>query len=164
MMREKTALFRIRPLQGVLCMLFGISVLTGCLPESQSVERISLDFPYGETRLLVDRQGEARLFYGELPESLAVRDGVFSVDSLYAGLQPRIQKVVPLGQHYGMVTLFLQDGASSEYFIFDRDFTEGLFFTACANLNDEAEKAKTVFDMVCRNRLGLGLPFHRSSS
>jgi hypothetical protein len=69
---------------------FGVLValaVSGCQPETETAESISLDFPNGETRLLVRRRGEARLFYAALPESLMLKSGVLDFDVLVGQLK-----------------------------------------------------------------------------
>ena len=41
---------------------------SGCNTQADRVTSISIDFPHGATRLLVERDGETYLFYGALPQ------------------------------------------------------------------------------------------------
>lgn len=124
-----------------ITLLFALSLLTlvGCGAPSNPVTSIVMDFPYGETRLLIQRDGEARLFYGALPQSQIVKPGTFDIDEIAAELQPRLSKVVPaeerpLGQPYGLVTLEFTDGSRQDYLIYDGAFADELFQTARENV------------------------------
>jgi len=121
----------------------GILLLVGCNTVSSAVTSVSLDFPHGETRLLVQRDGDTRLYYGELPAYKVVKNSTFDIDELFNQLQTRIHKVVPAeerptGQPYGMVTFGFYDGSARDYLIYDKSFAEDLFTTAQANLIDAA--------------------------
>jgi hypothetical protein len=135
---------RIMKLRSTLILLTGgILLLVGCNTVSGSVTSVSLDFPHGETRLLVQRDGDTRLYYGELPAYKAVKNGTFDIDELFNQLQTRIHKVVPAeerptGQPYGMVTFGFSDGSTRDHLIYDEPFAEDLFATAQANLVDAA--------------------------
>ena len=136
-----------------------VLLLSACRADAQSVDRISLDFPYGETRLLVRRGGEARLFYAALPEALMVEDGVFDFDMLFDQLQTRIHDVVPaeertIGKPFGMVTVWFRDGGYKDYLLYDGDFAESLFVEACRNLMPGREISETLYKMVCEERQG----------
>ena len=118
---------------------FSLLCLAGCSPPSNPVTTIVLDFPHGETRLLIRQDGETRLYYGALPQSQIVKPGLFDIDEIADQLQPRLSKVVPaeerpLGQPYGMVTLQLTDGSQQDYFIYDGAFAEALFQKARENI------------------------------
>jgi hypothetical protein len=134
-----------------------VLALSACRAAPRSVESISLDFPYGETRLLVRRGGEARLFYAALPESLTLRTGVFDIDALMDQLQPRLHDVVSgeqlAGRSFGMLTLTYRDRDAGDYFLYDGEFADGLFVTACRNVADDAEKQSTLYEKVCEDRL-----------
>lgn len=113
--------------------------LVGCGAPANAVTSIVMDFPHGETRLLIRRDGETRLFYAALPESQIVKPGLFDIDEIADQLQSRLFEVVPaeerpLGQPYGMVTLEFTDGSRQDYFIYDGAFAETLFQTARANI------------------------------
>lgn len=104
--------------------------LTDC---GRKVRYLSLDFPHGETRLWVRAGGEARLYYGALPDHHILQEGVFNVDDLYARLRPLLHKNVPAeqrpdpGVEYGMVSIRFNSGKRVDYLLFDRAFTEALF-------------------------------------
>ena len=51
----------------IALMILLVTWIVGCEEERSSIESISIDFPHGETRLLVERNGEAFLYYGALP-------------------------------------------------------------------------------------------------
>jgi len=115
-----------------LVLLLFLLVAAGCRKSDPSVDWITLDFPYGETRLHVERDGDARLFYGALPQSQGIDDDTFDIDTLYEELQTRIHEVVPaenrpLNQPFGSVAFGYTDGSSEEYLIYDGDYAEGLF-------------------------------------
>jgi hypothetical protein len=138
--------------------LFLIMVsLPACQPDSGIVESVSLDFPYGEARLLIRRGGEARLAYAELPDSLLVQYSIFNFDALMDQLQPRLYEVVTgdrvAGRPFGTATLDYQNGSTRDYFMYDSEFAEGLFLTACRNLFPGEEKKAPVFNMVCEERI-----------
>ena len=103
------------------------------------VTHISLDFPHGETRLVVRRDDTALLLYGALPRSQVVRRGTFDIDVVFQALQSRVHDVVPaerrpVGQAYGMVTFRFSDGSEQHHFIYDGAFAEALFQRARANV------------------------------
>lgn len=129
----------------------GILILSGCNAYDRSVALIALDFPYGGLRLLVQRDGETRLFYGELPAYQAVKKGVFDIDEVFKHLQTRLHNVAPaedrpIGRPYGMVTLGFKDGSKQDYLIYDGVFAKELFKVACANIvaEDESSAGKIV--------------------
>jgi hypothetical protein len=141
----------------IMVLLFFLVPLSACQPDSGAVEDVSLDFPYGEARLLVRRGGTARIFYAQLPESLLVKDGVFGFDALMEQLQPRLFEVVTgdrvAGRPFGTATLAYADGSTRDYFFYDSDYAETLFVTACRNLAAGEERKASVFKMVCEARL-----------
>jgi hypothetical protein len=49
-----------------------------------SLERISIDFPYGETRLIVQKDGAAFLAYGAIHQMRPHKKGTFDIDDIYA--------------------------------------------------------------------------------
>ena len=119
-------------------------ILSGCNTYGRSVALITLDFPHGELRLLIQRDGDTRLFYGELPTYRAVKNGTFDIDEIFKQLQTRLHDVVPaenrpIGQPYGMVTLVFSDGSKQDYMIYDGVFVKELFKVACANIVAEDE-------------------------
>jgi|WetSurMetagenome_2_1015567.scaffolds.fasta_scaffold538325_1 hypothetical protein len=152
--REK---FSVRLRFGILCLgIAAVLILSACRPVSGEAESVSLDFPYGEARLLVHRGDTARLFYAELPESLLVKDGIFDFDALIDQLQPRLYEVVTgdrvAGRPFGTATLAYADGSTRDYFFYDSDYAETLFVTACRNLAAGEERKASVFEMVCEAR------------
>lgn len=123
----------------LVILAFILLSLFGCYTDTNPVTSIVMDFPHGETRLLIRRDGEALLFYGALPESQIVKPGLFEIDEIADELQPRLSKVVPaeerpLDQPYGMVTLQFTNGSQQDYFIYDGAFADELFQTARENI------------------------------
>ena len=113
-------------------------VLSACNTDPPLVTWISIDFPHGALRLLVQREGDARLFYGALPTSRVIQKSPGNIDDLFQQLQPRLHDVVPaenrpIGQPYGMVTIEFSDGNQRDYLIYDETFAVDLFKAACAN-------------------------------
>jgi len=118
------------------------------------VESVSLDFPHGELRLLVRRNGETHLFYGALPASYTVVENTFDLDELLAQLQTRLYKTVPVeewaaGRPYGMVTIHFSDGSSREYLIYDEEYATALFAEACNNRLPAGDSSSAVLDRMC---------------
>ncbi len=118
-----------------------ILVVTGCKEEAGSIESISIDFPHGETRLLVQRNGDAFLFYGALPQRQRIKNGTFDIDELYDQLQGRLHDNVPREKwpnprsRAGMVQIRFQGKYKRDYLIFDEEvFTDRLFSKARKNL------------------------------
>jgi|GEM_PF-2691907 len=123
--------------------IVAVLLLAGCGQKDRSLIGISLDFPYGETRLLVQRDGEAYLFYGELPQSQVVKKDTFDIDRLFDQLQTRVKENAPaedrpLGQPFGSVSFHYEDGNSQEYLIYDGSFAEELFETARKNIESHS--------------------------
>jgi hypothetical protein len=123
------------------------------------VTSISLDFPHGEARVLVQRDNGARLFYAALPTSRAIQRGTFDIDEVYDQLQTRIYEVVPaeerpLGQPYGMVTIWFRNGNSQDYLIYDEEYANTLLRRACSNRVEEDDSAAELFEGVCSNVQG----------
>ncbi len=113
----------------------------GCDEKNSSIERISMDFPHGETRLLVQKNGDAFLFYGALPQSQKVKNSVFNIDELYTQLQPRLHDNVPRekwpnpNSKSGMVTITFDNNEQRDYLIFDEEeFADRLFNKAKNNI------------------------------
>jgi hypothetical protein len=118
--------------------------LMGADGEKGSLERISMDFPYGETRLIVQKDGQAFLAYGALPQLRKVKKGTFDIDDLYAHVQARLHDNVPREKwpnprsRFGMVQITWKTGAEKEYLIFDEEsFASELFDKARKNLVDQ---------------------------
>jgi len=131
-------------------------MLSGCNTDANPVTYIILDFPHGALRLLVQRDGDIRLFYGALPTYRTVKNGTFDIDELFQELQTRLHEVVPaedrpIGQPYGMVTVEFSDGSRRDYLIYDQVFSEGLFKAACANSVDTEDFADRIFTVECAN-------------
>ncbi len=146
-----------RPRFGLIVLgLTAVLALAACQAETDRVESVSLDFPYGESRLLVRREGNARLFYGALPQSLTIREGTFDIDRLMTDLRSRLQEVVTgdrmAGRPFGTVSLTFENGSARDYFLYDGEFAEGLLVTACRNLASGGE-ASSLYAMVCEDRI-----------
>ena len=116
-------------------------LLEGCSINSPVIESISIDFPHGETRLAVWKNGEAALFYGARPQHEIVRAGVFNVQELYKQLQPRLNPNVPRedwpnpSSTAGMVQIRFKEQDKIDYLIFDeKAFVEELFSKARQNI------------------------------
>jgi hypothetical protein len=134
-------------------------LVSACLPETRSVTSISLDFPHGETRLLIRRDDDALLFYGALPTSRAIKDGTFDIDQIYGQLKSRLYEVAPaearpLGRPYGMAMIGFSDGSSRDYLVYDGEFAEGLFVAACRNPAVGEESTNMVLERTCAQILG----------
>ena len=113
----------------------------GCNDNISSIESISIDFPHGETRLLVQKNGDAFLFYGALPQSQKIKNSVFDIDELYTQLQPRLHDNVPREKwpnptsKSGMVTITFDNNEQRDYLIFDEEeFADRLFNKAKNNI------------------------------
>ena len=129
-------------------------IVSACDTEPSPVTAIIVDFPHGALRLLVQRDGETRLFYGALPTHRAVKSDTFNIDDLFRQLQPRLHDNVsaenrPIGQPYGMVTIEFNDGSGQDYLIYDEAFAAELFQTACANLLEEEMFRDEVVTTAC---------------
>lgn len=123
---------------GVVLSLAGLATHAG---EATRVERITVDFPHGGSRLTVEAGGEATLAYGALPRTERVRPGVFDVRALHEELAPMLRPNVPRedwprpGGQWGMVHVELGDGRSRAYLIRDAgQRVRTLFQRARANL------------------------------
>ena len=123
----------------VLTTLFFLQM--GCNGKTSSIQSISIDFPHGETRLVVRRNGEALLFYGALPQHQKVKNSTFDIDALYKQLQTRLHDNVPREKwpnpksKAGMVTINFDNKAKKDYLIFDEEkFAERLFSKAKMNI------------------------------
>jgi hypothetical protein len=124
-------------------------IVSACDTEPSLVTAIIVDFPHGALRLLVQRDGETRLFYGALPADRAVKSNTFNIDDLFGQLQPRLHDNVsaenrPIGQPYGMATIEFSDGSEQDYLIYDEKFAVELFQAACANLVEEEPGAEII--------------------
>jgi hypothetical protein len=148
-MRHSSAVFA--------CALVIALAVSGCQPKTETAESISLDYPYGETRLLVRRGGETRLFYAALPESLLLKSDVFDFDTLMGQLKPRLHDVVTgdlvAGRPFGIVTVNYRNRSSGDYFLYDGEFAEALFLTACLNLSSDTQKQSLLYEMICKDKL-----------
>jgi hypothetical protein len=118
------------------------------------VTGIIVDFPHGELRLLVRREGKTRLFYGALPRHRTVQSNIFNIEDLFQQLQPRLHDNVPaenrpLGQPYGMATIEFSNGSEQDYLIYDETFAVELFQVACANLVEDEEFGSEIVIAVC---------------
>jgi hypothetical protein len=43
--------------------------------------------------------------------------------------------------------------SSGDYFLYDGEFAEGLFLTACLSLSSDAQKHSLRYEVICKNRL-----------
>ena len=123
--------------------IFLMALLTLCvgwIESSDSIESISMDFPHGETRLLVQRNGEAFLFYGALPSYQKIRKGTFDLDELYKQLKPHLHENVPRENwpdpksKAGMVTIRFKNKSQRDYLIFDEGLAKIIFDKAKGNI------------------------------
>jgi hypothetical protein len=136
-----------------------ILALAGCSTRANAVTSISLDFPNGGLRLLVQRDGDPHLFYGELPTFWSIRKGIFNIDELFSQLQSRLHENAPAegrlaGQPFGMVAIQLRDGSSREYLIYDEEFTGQLLKKVCLNRlpnQEENGSSEALFERECAN-------------
>lgn len=142
--------------------LLSVTVLAvmaaACNPSAPQVTWISVDFPHGELRLHVWREGDAKLLYGALPASLTIPNHIFDIDDLYQQLEPRLQDVAsaenrPIGQPYGMATIELSDGSERDYLIYDEVFALELFQVACTNAVENEKSGAEIITAAC-DRLG----------
>jgi hypothetical protein len=108
-----------------------------------SLERISIDFPYGETGLIVQKDGAAFPAYGALPQMRPFKKGTFDIDDIYAQVQARSHDNVPREKwpnprsRFGMVQITGKAGTEKEHRIFDEEeFASGLFDKARKNIVD----------------------------
>lgn len=129
-------------------------ILSACETDTTLMTRIIVDFPHGALRLLVQRDGETRLFYGALPNHRTVQSNTFNIDDLFQQLQPRLHDNVPaenrpLGQPYGMATIEFSDGSEQDYLIYDKPFAVELFQAACANLAEDEEFGAEIVTAEC---------------
>lgn len=130
------------PIVLTIALFLGVSVLAttgGCSANSNQVTSIIMDFPHGETRLLVKSDGTAFLFYASLPQHEEVRPNTFELAKLFNDLQDKIHPNAPMEERpvhaaYGMVTFRFSDGCEEDYLIYDGDFTEAYFEIARANI------------------------------
>lgn len=132
-----------------LCLAIVIVLLnlTACGSNASPVEMIIMDYPHGETRLYVERNGQARLSYGPHPQFQEVKTGTFKIDDLYQQLIPRLHDNVPREEWpdqksvAGMVTITYQDKTEKDYLIFDaKEFAEDIFNKARKNRLDPDPK------------------------
>jgi len=135
----------------LLCSVCALVLASGAATAGE-VSSISLDFPYGELRLLVQRDGEAHLFYGALPSSPVLAAGTLDIDTLFAQVQPKLHPVVPTEeQPFGMVTISFTGGGSRDYLIYDGDFAATLLGAACRNRIATGDAAEAVLARACAN-------------
>ena len=120
-----------------------VTGIMGCEEERNPIESISIDFPHGETRLLVERSGEVFLFYGALPTYQEVRSGTFDTEILYKQMETRLHDNVPRDEWLnprataGMVIISYKDQSQEDYLIFDEQYAEQLFREARENILNE---------------------------
>jgi len=133
----------------LIIMAVGVLILSGCITYDRPVALIELAFPPGGLWLLIRRDGDTSLSYGELPAYQVVKNGTFDIDEVFKKLETRLYDVVPTGnQPYGLVFLRFSDGSREDYLIYDRAFAKELFKVACANIvsKDEYPAVKLITD------------------
>jgi len=126
----------------LLAALLMLTLTTISVADPQSpLQSLTLDYPHGEDRIFLDDQGRCLLFYGALPQSQTVREGVFEMEKLFQTLEPLLHPNRPREEwpdpsaQAGMVTLRRVDGSSQDFLIFDQDaFAERLFERARTHL------------------------------
>lgn len=98
-----------------------------CLgPATAEVEALIFDYPHGEDRIHVSRDGATRLYYAALPQATKVRTGTITLDELYRKLKPHFHPNTPREDWpdpqatRGMVTLVHLDGSEETFLIFDQ--------------------------------------------
>lgn len=113
----------------------------GCERQSGTIERIIMDFPHGESRLMVERNGTTYLYYGSRPQFEVVSPGTFPIDTLFDSLKTRIHENRPREDWpdpqstAGMVTVVYESGEERDYLIFDEfEFARQLFGRARLNI------------------------------
>jgi len=117
-----------------------LTVCIGCLESSDSIESLSMDFPHGETRLLVQRDGEAFLFYGALPSYQEIGRGTFDLDELYKQLKSHLRENVPRENwpdpksKAGMVSISFKNKSKKDYLIFNEGLAKIIFDKAKGNI------------------------------
>jgi hypothetical protein len=132
-----------RGIHFIALMILFFPGIVGCEKEQSPIESISIDFPHGETRLLVTSNGEAFLYYGALPSYQKVRSGTFDIEILYKQLETRLHDNVPReewsnpGATAGMAIIAFKDQSEKTYLIFDRHFAEQLFKKGRENIIDK---------------------------
>jgi hypothetical protein len=142
----------------LVAVLLWLTALDAAVAQSpRPVRHISLDFPHGELRLLVDRDGPSQLFYAAAPLGREVIAGTFEIDTLRGQLTSRLLPVSaaetrPPGQVFGMVTLGFGGGDNEQYLIVDQAFAARLLTRACANLVDDRDAAGALVTSVCARR------------
>lgn len=146
----------------LLVITLGVLVLSACDTNTTFVAGISVDFPHGELRLLVQRDNETRLFYGAHPAHRVVQSNIFNIDDLFQQLQPRLHENVAAENRrsdlpYGMAIVEFSDGSEQDYLIYDKRFVIELFQTACANLLEEDESGAEIVTAECA-KLGSAPP------
>lgn len=131
--------------QLLVALLIALLALAGCRENRPAIASISLDYPHGETRLLVRRDGETLLFYGPRPQHQIIRQGIFDVDALYEQLRDRLHDNVPREEWpdpqsvAGTVQISYTDRTEQVYLIFDAEaFAERIFDEARRNVVGES--------------------------
>ena len=123
--------------------IFLMALLSPCVgwtESSDSIESISMDFPHGETRFLVQRNGEAFLFYGALPSPQKISTGTFDLDEVYMQLKSHLHENVPRENwpnpksKAGMVTIRFKNKSQRDYLIFDEGLAKIIFDKARKNI------------------------------
>jgi hypothetical protein len=125
--------------------MFQVSKCTAPL----SVDSISIEYPTGQSVLIVDRDGRARLVQvGQITGGVAepnteqaVRRGAIDIDWLYHNLMGKLvdtwDEDKRIDQRVGVVRIFFNDDTSGTFHIYDAEFAEEVFALARANLVDE---------------------------
>ena len=102
------------------------------------MESLTIDYPHGEDRLMLRADGEAVLYYGALPQSQTVENGIFDLEQILEQLKPKLCPNTPREEWdnpnstAGMVTIRYAGSRSEDVFlIFDQSrFAERLFSKA----------------------------------
>ena len=128
----------------VACWALLLLGLAGCGGQSARLQSLSLDYPHGGTRLLVQRSGEAALFYGARPHFQKIKAQTFEIDALYGQLEPLLYANRPREEWpdpkatAGMVVIIYDDREKESYLILDQqEFADRLFERARAAIADQ---------------------------
>ena len=118
-------------------MIVSLLLVTGCF--ENEIVRITVDYPYGETRLMLVGTGESFLFSGNKTDFQVVEKDVFSARKVYAGLKdhllPFLYGTQPEpGRPYGTVHVDYGDGRRESFFLADGTFALQMFETARSRL------------------------------
>jgi hypothetical protein len=138
----------------LLAMTLYALIFSACNTDAPLVTAITIDFPHGALRLIVQRDDETSLLYGALPTYRTVHSTTFNIDDLFQQLQPRLHDNVPaenrpIGEPYGMVIIDFSDDSEQDFLIYDETFAVGLFRAACANLVQEEKFNAEIITAEC---------------